>query len=163
MDVFFIEDDNLFKKYIILFGIKSALVEKDFCSQHVYNRYNFENQNKIHGYEVTDFHNKEIPKMDSNHNCLAVISLDSVLKNDKNYYLQVFLKECKYVEKNVIKDINEYTEICSDDSDKGLTGVSKFFKERNIKHVLLEREKGMMCFCKLPSRLPVRKHKQVSK
>ena len=26
---------------------------------------------KSYGDEVTDFHNKEIPKMDSNHNCLA--------------------------------------------------------------------------------------------
>ena len=42
---------------------------------------------------------KKIPKVDSNHTCLAVISLDSVLKKD-DYYLQVFLKECKYIEKN---------------------------------------------------------------
>ena len=41
----------------------------------------------------------KIPKVDSNHNCLAVISLDSVLKGDDNYYPQVFLKECKYIEK----------------------------------------------------------------
>ena len=40
--------------------------------------------------------------MDSNHTSLAVISLDSRLRKDENYYLQVFLKECKYVEKKVI-------------------------------------------------------------
>ena len=28
----------------------------------------------------------KIPKVDSNHTCLAVISLDSALKKDKNYY-----------------------------------------------------------------------------
>ena len=38
---------------------------------------------------------KKIPKLGSNHTCLAVISLDSALKKDDNYYLQVFLKECK--------------------------------------------------------------------
>ena len=60
-----------------------------------------------HGDEVKDFHNKEIPKVDSNYNCLAVITLGSVLKKDENYYLQVFLKECKYIEKKVFRHIND--------------------------------------------------------
>ena len=47
--------------------------------------------------EVTCFHDKNIPKVDSNHVCLAVISLDSDLNKDGNYYPQVFLKECKYI------------------------------------------------------------------
>ena len=45
--------------------------------------------------------------MDSNHTCLAVICLDSTLKKDENYYPQVFLKECKYIEKKVIRYIND--------------------------------------------------------
>ena len=45
--------------------------------------------------------------MDSNHTCLAVISLNSGLKEDDNYYLQVFLKECKYIVKKVIRYIND--------------------------------------------------------
>ena len=52
---------------------------------------------KSHGDEVTDFYDK---KLDSNHTCLAVISLDSALKKDGDCYLQVFLKECKYIEQN---------------------------------------------------------------
>ena len=44
--------------------------------------------------------------MDSNHICLAVISLDSALKKDENYYPQVFLKECNYINKKVIRHIN---------------------------------------------------------
>ena len=51
---------------------------------------------KSHGDEDTDFYDKEIPTVDSNHTYLAVVSLDSALKKDENYYLQVFLKECKY-------------------------------------------------------------------
>ena len=50
---------------------------------------------------------KKIPKVDSNHTCLAVISLDSALKKDDNYYPQVVLKECKYIEKKVIRHIND--------------------------------------------------------
>ena len=62
---------------------------------------------KSHGDEVADFYNKKIPKVDSNHTCLAVISLDSALKEDENYYPQVFLKEYKYIEKKVIRHIND--------------------------------------------------------
>ena len=54
---------------------------------------------KSYGDEATDFHYKEIPKVDTNHTWLAVISLDSALKKDENYYPQVIFKECKYIEK----------------------------------------------------------------
>ena len=50
---------------------------------------------------------KKILKLDFNHTCLAVISLDSALKEDDNYYLQVFLKDCKYIEKKVVKQIHD--------------------------------------------------------
>ena len=45
--------------------------------------------------------------MDSDHICLAVISLDYPLKKDENYYPPVFLKEFKYIEKEVIRHINK--------------------------------------------------------
>ena len=48
-----------------------------------------------------------MPKIDSNYTCLAIISLDSDLKKDSNYYPQVFLKECKYIEKNEVRHIND--------------------------------------------------------
>ena len=47
--------------------------------------------------EATDFHDKEVLKVD--YTCLAAINLNSVLKKHENYYQQVFLKECKYIEK----------------------------------------------------------------
>ena len=58
--------------------------------------------------------------MDYNHTCLAVISLDFVLNKGGNYYLQVFLKECKYIEKNVITHINDNltNSSSSDESDE---------------------------------------------
>ena len=36
--------------------------------------------------EVTDFYDREIPKVDSNHTYLAVIRLDPALNEDENYY-----------------------------------------------------------------------------
>ena len=50
---------------------------------------------KSYGDKVTDFYDKEMPEVDSNPTCLAVINLDSALNKDRNYYPQVFLKEFK--------------------------------------------------------------------
>ena len=57
--------------------------------------------------------------MDSNHTCLAVISLDSALKKDENYYLKVFFffffKLIKYINDN----LNDFSSSdYSDDSDE---------------------------------------------
>ena len=51
---------------------------------------------------------KKILKVDSNDSCLEVILLDSALKIDDNYYPQVFLKECKYIEKEVVRHIHDH-------------------------------------------------------
>ena len=65
--------------------------------------------------EAINFHNEEVPgEVGSNYNCLAVISLDSVLKKGENYYSQAFLKECKYICKKVIRHITSD----SDESDE---------------------------------------------
>ena len=78
---------------------------------------------KSHGDEDTDFYDREIPKVDSNYTCLGVIGLDSALKKDDNCYLQVFLKECKYIEKKEVRRIHDnlsdfsYSDY-SDDSDE---------------------------------------------
>ena len=45
---------------------------------------------KSYGDEATDFDDKEVFKVESNHVCLAIISLDSSLNKDGNYYPQVF-------------------------------------------------------------------------
>ena len=55
-----------------------------------------------------------------NHTCLPVITLDSALKKDDSYYPQVFLKQCKYIEKNVVRQIHDSLSDFSpdDESDK---------------------------------------------
>ena len=57
---------------MILFGIKSV-------------------RNLI-AHEITNFYDKEITKLDSNHTCLVVISLDSAVEKDENCYLQIFFE-----------------------------------------------------------------------
>ena len=43
--------------------------------------------------------------MDSNHTCLVAISLDIAIYKNENYYLQLFIKECKNIEKQKKLDI----------------------------------------------------------
>ena len=44
--------------------------------------------------ELNIFTRKKILNVDSNHTCLAVISLDSALKKDENYCPQMFSNDC---------------------------------------------------------------------
>ena len=85
------EDDDLLEKYNTIWDKANADIKKEFHSEPVYcNKNDLKTKMKWHGNEVTYFYNKKIPKLDSNHTCLAVIDLDSALKKDNNYYPQVF-------------------------------------------------------------------------
>ena len=89
--IFFLLKIMTYWKNAILFGIK-------FDSRSVYNKKSLKTKIKSYGDETTNFHDREIPNVGSNHTYLAVISLNSALNKDGHYYLQVFLKECKYNE-----------------------------------------------------------------
>ena len=55
---FLIENDDLLEKNMMLFRIKSALIQKKNLIASL-----------SYGDEVIDFYDKEIPKVDSNHTC----------------------------------------------------------------------------------------------
>ena len=79
----------------ILFGIRSALTsKKNFTASLSIIKLFWKTKIKSHGDEATDFYDKKMPKVDSNHTRLAVITLYSALKKDDNFYPQVLLKEC---------------------------------------------------------------------
>ena len=118
---FLIENDELLEKNNTVWDKVSADIKKEFDSEPFYNIHFLKTKIKSHGDEVTDFYNKEIPKVNSNHTCLGVISLDSAINKDGNYYPQVVLKECKYIKKKVIRHIIDDLESFSDgynDSDE---------------------------------------------
>ena len=87
-----IEDDDLLEKYNTIWDKASADIKKEFDNKPVYNKNYLKNKIKFYSDEVTDFYDKKIPKVDCSHTCLAVISLDSALKNDGNYYPHLFFK-----------------------------------------------------------------------
>ena len=78
-------------KTLILFKIKSVLIsKKKFDSNPVCNKSFSKTKIKSYNDKVTDFYNKEIPQVDSNHTWLAEIILDSALEKADSYYAQVF-------------------------------------------------------------------------
>ena len=94
----------------------------------------------------TGFHDQGMFKVDSSYVCVAVILIDFSLKNDQNYYSQVFLKECienncKYTEKE--KYITDALEIYSGDSDKK-DSERRILKRNHLKGCFL----GFKVVCK---------------
>ena len=104
--IFLIQDD-LLKKINTIWDKIIADIEKECDSKHFYTKEFLKTKIKSHGDEVTDFYDKKIPKVESNHTCLAVLTLDSAFRKQDSYYLQVFLKECKYIEKKVMRHVND--------------------------------------------------------
>ena len=63
------------------------ILRKNFLANLSTIKKTFENQVKSYSDKTTHFHDKEILKVDSNHTCLAVISLDYSSNWLGNYYL----------------------------------------------------------------------------
>ena len=96
---FLIEEDDFLAKYNAIWDKVSTNMKQEFNSDPVYNKTFVKTKTKSMCAAATAFHDKKIPKMDSNCTYVAVISLYSVFKKDENYYPQEFLKECKCISK----------------------------------------------------------------
>ena len=114
MDVFLIKDDGFLEKYNTIWDKVSADIKKEFDSEPVYSKELLKNKIKSHGDEVTDFYYKKTPYFFKS-NQFGFYS-----QKDENYYSQVFLKECKYIEKKLVRYINDNLSdfYHSDDSDE---------------------------------------------
>ena len=88
---------------------------------------------KSHGKKGKDFYGKETPKLDSNHTCLARIILDSSLKKNDNHCHQMFLKECKYTEKNVIRYIRDSLSDFTSDDEENIKAIRLIFERVILK------------------------------
>ena len=75
---FLIEDDDLLEIYNTIWNKVSADIKKKIDSELVYKK----------NYLKTK---------------ITVTNLDYALKKDDNYYHQVFLKECKYIQKKAVR------------------------------------------------------------
>ena len=69
---FLIEDDVLLEKYNTIWDKVSSDIKKESDNEPHYNKKKYlKTKIKSNSDEVTDFYNKDIPNVDSNHSCLA--------------------------------------------------------------------------------------------
>ena len=86
---------KLLDKYTEIWDKVSRVINKGFDSEPVsIEKYLKTIIKSYKGKVNTNFHNDKMSKEGSPCTCLKVVLIDSVFKNDKNYYLQVFLEEC---------------------------------------------------------------------
>ena len=88
--IFLIEDDDLLEKYITIQNKVSAdIVDKLIVNLSISKNFLKTKINSL-GDQVTYFYHKKIPKVESNHTCLAVIKLDSALKKIRVIIHKIF-------------------------------------------------------------------------
>ena len=137
MDVFFDWRWWHIRSYNTIWGKVSTDIKKEFDSHPVYNTEFLETKTKSHDDEGTNCYDKSIPKLESSHTCLVLISLHYALKKDDSNYPRVFLEECKYTGKNVIRHIYDNLSdffSSSDEYDEEWIRISKACLSKNIVH-----------------------------
>ena len=105
------EDDNVYLKYNEIWNkINDFLGSVKFHSEPIYDDSYIKTKAKnFSGMIKTLFDRNEIPKERIEYAFIACISVDSVLKVDKNNYPQVYLEQCKYkVKRREIKSFIDY-------------------------------------------------------
>ena len=95
----FFKDHGLLNNQNIIWDKVSTDIERELNSGPVYNKKLLKTKKTLTVMKLQIFTNKKYIKQ-TNNTCLAVTSFDSIIKIDENYYPQVFLKECKYIQKS---------------------------------------------------------------
>ena len=81
----------------------------------------------------TNFQGEKVPKENASYKCLSLIMLDSVIRVNKNYYLQTLLEEWNYeIKKNKIKNpINGDLDLSSSDNETDIDSDNEVDNESN--------------------------------
>ena len=114
---FLIKNDEVWQKYENIWEVIKNKLNIKFHSQPVYeNKYVKVKVREFNGSIKTNFLGNNVPKENTYYTCIACITLDFVLKMNKNNYPQVYLEECKYKVKkiNTPKFINIELELDSE-------------------------------------------------
>ena len=121
---FKVSDKKLLKNYNKIWEKISNLLNKEFDSEPVYgdnNKYIW-TRIKSYGDKInTNFQDKKMQKENESYKCLSLIMLEFVIKGqNKKYYPQTVLKECKYeIKKKKIQNYinDDFDSSSSDESD----------------------------------------------
>ena len=99
---FLIKDDEVWEKYEQIWDVIKNKLKIKFHSEPVYEyKYLKTKVREYDGVIKILFLNNSMPKENMHYTCIACITIDSVMKMNKKYFLQVYLEECKYKIKKI--------------------------------------------------------------
>ena len=99
---FLIKNSEVWEKYEDIWDVIKNKLNIKFHSQPIYEtKYLKAKIRESDGNIKTNFLGNNVPKENTYYTCIACITLDSVLKMNKNNYPQVYLEDCKYKVKQV--------------------------------------------------------------
>ena len=108
---FKIEDDKVYLEYYEIWNkIRELLNGIKLFSEPIYDDQYVKTKVKTFSKVIkTLFDGNELPKEKIEYVCIPCISIDSILKVDKNNYPQVYLEQCKYkVKEREMKSFIDY-------------------------------------------------------
>ena len=95
--LFLIKNDEVWQQYEDIWDVIKNKLNIKFHSQPIYeNKYLKAKVREFNGNIKTNFLGNNVPEENTCYTCIACITLDSVLKMNKNNYPQVYLEEFKY-------------------------------------------------------------------
>ena len=99
---FLIKNSEVWEKYEDIWDVIKNKLNIIFHSQPIYeNKYLKAKVREFNGNIKRNFLGNNVSKENNYYNCIACITLDSVLKMNKKNYPQVYLEECKYKVKKI--------------------------------------------------------------
>ena len=99
---FLIKDNEVGGKYEQIWNVIKNNLKIKFHNEPIYeSKYLKTKVREYNGMIKTNFLNNSMPKENMHYTCIACITIDSVMKMNKKYFLQVYLEECKYKIKKI--------------------------------------------------------------
>ena len=116
---FRVTDNNLLEKYKEIWRRVTNLMNIEFDNERVYGYVDKYLKTKIKMSEDKvnpNFQGKKVPKENASYDYLSLITIDSVIRKNKKYYLQTLLGQCKYKIRKNERDnlINDDLELDTD-------------------------------------------------
>ena len=114
-----IKNDEAWQKYEDIWNVIKNKLSIKFNSEPIYeNKYLKAKVREFNDDIKTNFLNNGLPKENTYYTCIACITVNSVLRMNKENYPQVYLEECKYKIKKISRFINTALETDSESNSE---------------------------------------------
>ena len=126
-NISFMIDDKVWDKYDKIWNVIKVKLGIKYHSEPVYEyKYLRVKVREFDDIIKTNFLGNDVPNKNMHYTFIACITMDFVMRMDKTYFPQVYLKECKYKIKRIQMPRFINAELKSDSSDSDLEAVPEY-------------------------------------